>query len=135
MAEEGEDTAGEPIALVEETVAVGKRQTVTGIVRVRTETHEDVVVVDEPVLAEQVEIERVPVDRFIDRPAPIRQEGDTTVIPVMEEVVVVEKRLRLVEEVRLTKRQAIRHEPQSITVRRQDAVIERLPAPDEDPAA
>jgi stress response protein YsnF len=53
----------------------------------------------------------------------------------MEEVVVVEKRLRLVEEVRLTKRQAIRHEPQSITVRRQDAVIERLPAPDEDPAA
>jgi stress response protein YsnF len=75
------------------------------------------------------------VDRFIDRPAPIRQEGDTTVIPVMEEVVVVEKRLRLVEEVRLTKRQAIRHEPQSITVRRQDAVIERLPAPDEDPAA
>lgn len=135
MAEDGEDTAGEPIALVEETVAVGKRQTVTGIVRVRTETHEDVVVVDEPMLAEQVEIERVPMDRFIDRPAPMRQEGDTTVIPVMEEVVVVEKQLRLVEEIRLTKRQAIRHEPRTITVRRQDAVIERLPAPDEDPAA
>jgi uncharacterized protein (TIGR02271 family) len=130
----GENTAGERIALVEETVAVGKRQKLTGIVRARTDTHEDVVVVDEPMLSEQVEIERVPVDRFIDRPAPVRQEGDTTVIPVVEEVVVVEKRLRLVEEVRISKRQAIRHEPQSITLRRQEAVVERLPAPDKDPA-
>jgi stress response protein YsnF len=65
----------------------------------------------------------------------VRQEGDTTVIPVVEEVVVVEKRLRLVEAVRISKRQAIRHEPQSITLRRQEAVVERLPAPDEDPAA
>ncbi|MCU0893405.1 MAG: YsnF/AvaK domain-containing protein [Rhodospirillales bacterium] len=63
----------------------------------------------------------------------MRQEGDTTIIPVFEEVVVVEKRLKLVEEVRLTKRQTIRHEPQTITLRRQEAVVERLPGPETDP--
>ncbi|MGZ9050532.1 MAG: DUF2382 domain-containing protein, partial [Allosphingosinicella sp.] len=117
------------IPVVEETVAVDKRQKVTGVVRARTETREDVVVVDEPMLSEQVEVERVPMDRIIDRPVPVRQEGDTTIIPVF---VVVEKRLKLVEELRITKRQTIKHEPQTITLRRQEAVIERLPAPDED---
>jgi stress response protein YsnF len=56
----GEDTTGERIALVEETVAVGKRQKLTGIVRARTDTHEDVVVVDEPMLSEQVEMNAYP---------------------------------------------------------------------------
>jgi stress response protein YsnF len=123
----------ERIPVVEETVTIDKRQTVKGVVRARTVTHEDVAVVDEPMLSEQVEVERVRIDRFIDAPAPVRQEGDTTIIPVFEEVVVVEKRLKLVEEVRLTKRQTIRHEPQTITLRRQEAVVERLPGPETDP--
>ena len=117
----------ERIPVVEETVTIDKRQTVKGVVRARTVTHEDVAVVDEPMLSEQVEVERVRIDRFIDAPAPVRQEGDTTIIPVFEEVVVVEKRLKLVEEVRLTKRQTIRHQPQTVTLRRQEAVVERLP--------
>ena len=101
--------------------------------RARTETHEDVVVVDEPTLCEQVEVERVAIDRFVDAPVAVRQEGDTTIIPVFEEVVVVEKRLKLVEEVRLTKRQTTTHQPQTITLRRQEAVVERLPGPEGDP--
>jgi uncharacterized protein (TIGR02271 family) len=123
----------ERIPVVEEIVTVDKRQTVTGVVRARTETHEDVAVIDEPMLSEQVEVERVPIDRFVDAPVPVRQEGDTTIIPVFEEVVVVEKRLKLVEEVRLTKRQTIRHQPQTVTLRRQEAVVERLPGPATDP--
>ena len=123
----------ERIPVVEETVTIDKRQTVKGVVRARTETHEDVVVVDEPTLCEQVEVERVAIDRFVDAPVAVRQEGDTTIIPVFEEVVVVEKRLKLVEEVRLTKRQTTTHQPQTITLRRQEAVVERLPGPESDP--
>lgn len=128
-----EQIAHKRIPVVEETVAVDKRGNVTGVVRARTVTHEDVVVVDEPMLSEQVDIERVPIDRFVEAPVPVRQEGDTTIIPVVEEVVVVEKRLKLVEEFRLTKRQTIKHEPRTITTRRQEAVVERLPAREDAP--
>jgi stress response protein YsnF len=128
-----EEITREPIPVVEETVTIDKRQRVKAVVRAKTETHEDVVVVDEPTLSEQVEVERVAIGRFIGAPVPVRQEGDTTIIPVFEEVVVVEKRLKLVEEVRLTKRQTTKHQPQTITLRRQEAVVERLPGPASDP--
>ena len=125
-----EDMPPELIAVVEETAVVDKVRKVTGIVRARTETHEDTAIVDEPLLAEQVTIERVPMDRWIDHPVSVRQEGDTTIIPVVEEVVVLEKRLKLVQEVRVTKQQITRHEPQNVTLRRQNVVVERLPGPD-----
>jgi len=48
-------------------------------------------------------IERVKVDRFITEPVAQRQEGDTLILPVMEEVLVVEKRMMLREEIRITK--------------------------------
>ena len=128
-----EKIAHERIPVVEETVTVDRRRNVTGVVRASTVTHEDVVVVDEPMLSEQVNIERVPIDRFVDAPLPVRQEGETTIIPVVEEVVVVEKRLKLVEEVRLTKRQTIKHKPQTIAARRQEVIVDRLPAPNKDP--
>ncbi len=128
-----EETASERIELVEETVGIDRRQNVVGTVRARTETREETVLIDEPLRAEQVTVERVAVDRFISEPLSVRQEGDTTIIPVMEEVVVVEKRLKLVEEIRLTKQQTIRHEPQEVTLRRQEAVVERLPVGNEDP--
>ena len=121
------------VPVVEETVTVDKRRNVTSIVRARTVTHENLVTVDEPMLSEQVDIERVPIDRFVDAPLPVRQEGETTIIPVVEEVVVVEKCLKLVEEVRLTKRQTIKHKPQTIAARRQEVIVDRLPAPDKDP--
>ena len=124
-----EDMAREPIAVVEETAVVDKIQKVTGIVRARTEMHEETVTVDEPLLTEQVSIERVPMDRWIDHPVSVRQEGDTTIIPVVEEVL--EKRLKLVEEVRVTKKQITRHEPQNVTLRRQTVVVERLPGADD----
>lgn len=128
-----EKIAHERVPVVEETVTVDRRRNVTSTVRARTVTHENLVTVDEPMLSEQVDIERVPIDRFVDAPLPVRQEGETTIIPILEEVVVVEKRLKLVEEVRLTKRQTIKHEPQTIAARRQEVIVDRLPAPEKDP--
>lgn len=128
-----EKIAHEQVPVVEETVTVDKRRNVTSTVRARTVTHENLVTVDEPMLSEQVDVERVPIDRFVDAPLPVRQEGETTIIPIVEEVVVVEKRLKLVEEVRLTKRQTIKHKPQTIATRRQEVIVDRLPAPEKDP--
>lgn len=114
------------IPIVEEQATVHKRKTLAEGVRVRTVVHEDEEVIDEPLADESVEVERVLLDRWVDGPVPVRQEGDTTIITLVEEVVVVEKRLRAREEVRITRRHSTRHEPQTVTLRREEAVIERL---------
>jgi stress response protein YsnF len=118
----------EVVPLVEEQAVVLKRRKLTEGVRVRTVTRERDEVVDEPLAVEEVEVERVPLDVWVDAPVPVRQEGDTTIVTLVEEVVVVEKRLRAIEEVRITKRRALRHAPQHVTLRREEAVVERLDA-------
>ena len=118
------------VPVVEERAVVRKRKRVTGAVRVRTVVREREEVVDETLAAEAVEVERVPLDRWIDAPVPVRQEGDTTVITLHEEVIVTERRLRATEEVRLTRRRSTRHATERLTLRRQEAVVERLDGAD-----
>ena len=57
-----------------------------------------------PLFREDCDVERVPIRRMIDQPAEIRQDGDTLIIPLMEEVLVVEKRLMLREELHIRRR-------------------------------
>lgn len=114
------------IPVVEEQVVVRKRQRLTSGVRVSTIVHEDEQVIDEPMLTEQVEVERVPLGHWVEAPVPVRQEGDTTIVTLHEEVVVVETRLRATEEVRLIRRQATSSTPKHVTLRREEAIIERL---------
>jgi uncharacterized protein (TIGR02271 family) len=120
------------VPVVEERAAILKRKVLTEGVRVRTAVHEREAVVDEPLVSEEVEVERVLLDRWVDAPIPVRQDGDTTVITLVEEVVVVEKRLRAIEEVRLTKRRTQHYAPQTVTLRREEAVIEHLDAGNSD---
>jgi stress response protein YsnF len=121
-------TAREVIPIVEERATILKRKSLTEGVRVRTVVREDEATVEELVKTEEVEFERVPLDRWVDAPVPVRQEGDTTIITLIEEVVVVEKRLRATEEVRITKRQDIEPSTHTVTLRREEAVVERLSA-------
>ena len=123
------DDDRETIPLVEERAVVRKRKRLTGGVRVRTIVHEDEQVIDETLRAEQVEVKRVPLDdRWVEAPVPVRQEGDTTIVTLHEEVVVVETRLRATEEVHLIRRQATSSTREHVTLRREEAVIERLDA-------
>ena len=114
------------IPVVEEQVVVRKRQRLTSGVRVSTIVHEDEQVIDEPMLTEQVEVERIPLGHWVEAPVPVRQEGDTTIVTLHEEVVVVETRLRATEEVRLIRRQATSSTRKHVTLRREEAIIERL---------
>ncbi|MGA1861163.1 DUF2382 domain-containing protein [Azospirillum sp. 11R-A] len=79
-----------------------------------------------------VEVERVSIGRFVDGPISNRQDGDTTVISVIEEVATVEVRLKLVEEVRITRLTTISRMVDTVTLRRQEVVIDRDPALEED---
>ncbi len=127
----------EVVPVVEETAVVRKERVVTETVRLHKRVHEEEEVLDVPVQTEAIEVERVPVGRWLDAPVEVRREGDTTVYPVVEEVVVVEKRLRLVEEVRVTRRQETRRVQERVALRREEVVVERDAAapggPDRDP--
>jgi len=114
------------IPVLEEKVKIGKRTRVTGTVRVTKKVHEREELIDEPLFKEEVFIERVPVNRYVEKAMPIREEGDVTVIPVLEEVVVMEKKLLLKEELHIRKRKETFRDPQKILVRSEEAVIERI---------
>lgn len=116
------------LPVLEERVRIDKRSVLKGSVRVRTVNELVDDELEQTLSTDVVDVERVPVGRLfdLDEELPdVRLEGDTTVIPVFEEVVVVERRLRLVEEVRLTRRQSTETISVPTQLRRQRVIIER----------
>lgn len=119
------------IPVVREELVVDKRTVEKGRVRVFKTVSEREEIIDEPLLHDEVEVERVAVNQIIPEPMVTRQEGDTMIIPVLEEVLVVEKRLLLKEEIHVRKvtRQA-RH-AEHVTLREEQVEVERIGLPDQ----
>jgi uncharacterized protein (TIGR02271 family) len=115
------------LPLLEEELSVSKQIVSESKVRVETITREHEQLVDELLAHERVEVERIPIDRPVDVKPGVRDEGDTIVIPIVEEVLVIERRLILKEEVRVRKiRETERHQ-ERVTLRKQEAVVTRIP--------
>jgi uncharacterized protein (TIGR02271 family) len=120
---------GEPplvLPVMAEGLDVQRRRVETGRVRIHTTVQTREVLVDEPLLWEEVIIERVPINRVVEGPLPIRYEGDTMIISLLEEVLVVDTRLLLKEEVHMTTRRTETHTPERVTLRREDVTVERV---------
>lgn len=117
---------------VQEFASVAKRLVETGVVRISK--HVDYVEKTfHPTLShEEVHIERVPVNRVVKEAPAVRTEGDTTVIPVLEEVMV--KLLLLKEEVRITRTKREEASPAiPVTLRREEVVVDRAAAATAEP--
>lgn len=113
------------IPLAEERLIVRKEEVETGRVRVRTLLEEQETVVREQLTHAQVEVERVPIDREVDAVPPVREEDGVTIIPVVREVLVVQKKLILTEEVRLRRVTRTEEHAEPVVLRTQRAVVER----------
>ena len=114
------------VAVVEESIHVGKRLVDTGRVRLRKLVHEDHVTVDEPLTIQTVEIERVAIGRPVEGPVAVRHEGEVMIVSVVEERLIVSKQLVLVEEIRITRRTLDQRAPRNVAVRREEIIAERL---------
>ena len=114
------------IPIVEEELDVSTRTVGTGRVRVETRTE----LVDERVRTElkssEFDVERVAVNRPVKKAPAVRTVGDVTIVPVLEEVVVVEKRLMLKEELHITRRVASEAVEIPVSLRKQRAVVTRI---------
>src|SRR5215217_4417728 len=123
------------IPVVQEQVTVGKRMVETGKLRISKKVTEDQTSVSIPLVREQYDVERVPVNQVVDTPPPaMRYEGDTTIIPVLREVLVVQKRYEILEEIRITKHRSENTETQNVSLRKEDVQIERTGGSNQEPA-
>ncbi len=123
-----EDARVTVVPVFEENLSVNKRVVETARVRVSRVTHDYQQIVDELLQHEKVEVERVPVDRPVDAMPSVRQEGDVTIIPVVEEVLKIERHLVLKEEVHIRRVMHTERHQETVTLRKRDAVISRTPA-------
>ena len=122
------DQPAETLQLIAETAEVVKNRVVTGRVDIHTITDTIPEHVKQTVGSQTVEVTRVAIDRQVDTVPAIRTEGDVTVIPVLEEILVVEKRLVLKEEIRIRRISRSEEVETTIPLRRQRAVVERTDA-------
>ena len=113
------------IPLAEERIRLGVDKVETGRVRVKTTVDERKVFVRQTLERSDVQIERVLIDRMVDVAPEIRQEGDLLIIPVVEEVIVAEKRLVLKEELRIRTVRTRDEVEAPVTLRSVRAEIER----------
>lgn len=112
------------IPIFEETLRVDVRE-VEERVSVRTKVHERDEVVETMLRGDTLDIERVKLDQVVQTAPSVREEGDLLIIPVLEEVLVVEKRLILREEIRIRRTQQTRPAEQTVRLRREEAIVER----------
>ena len=124
IADQGVETA---IPLAAEEVAVSKHVVETGRVKITRVTHEREQLIDELLAREAVDIGRMPIGRPIDAMPAVREEGDTIIIPIVEEVLVVERRLFLKEEVHVRRVRTTERHQETVRLRHQEAVITRVP--------
>lgn len=117
------------VPVVQEELQPGVRTVDTGRgVRVHKTVSERAHPIDQALLRDSVNVTRVPVDRIVPlSDAPVtRQEGDTLIVPILEEVLVVEKRIRIKEEVRITRTAHQEQVSDTVILRSEHVSVERF---------
>lgn len=115
----------EVLRLHEETAQISKVSRVSGEVSVSTRTLTRDELVSQDLAHTNVEVTTVPIGRAVDAIPAVREEGDVTIFPVMEEVLVIERRLMLKEEVHIRKVRTTERHQETVTLRYQEAVVSR----------
>lgn len=113
------------ILLFEEQVYVAKHDVVSDQLRITTSVEERAVLIEDSVERGDLRVERIPVDRPVTEAPQPRQEGDTLIVSIVEERLVVEKRLFVIEEVRITRTSTTEHVAIPETVRVMHVTVER----------
>lgn len=117
------------IPVMEEQLQVEKHTVDTGCgVRLHKTVTEREQVLDESLRRDELTVEHVQIGQIVPESAPpqTRYEGDTLIVPVLEEVLLVQKRLLLKEEVRITRRQHQVQEQQTVLLKSEQVSVERL---------
>ena len=130
----GQDKVVVPV--IREEVQVDKRVVDTGRgVRIHKTVAELPCHIDERLLRDEVEVSHVPVDRIVplDAAPATRYEGETLVVPILEEVLVVERRVRIKEELRITRTRREERHAETVMLKSEQVSVERFEEPGDRP--
>lgn len=119
------------IPVLAEQLLVGREVVESGRLHISRKVHQTAEEISLALAHDEVQVERVPLNQQLPAGAEApttRQEGDTLIIPVLREVVVVETRLLLVEELRVTKKRLTTQHTETVTLRREEISVTRDPA-------
>ncbi len=115
------------IPVIEEHLTVDKKEIETGRVTITKKVHSEQQQVEIPVVEEEVDVQRIPFNQYIESTPPaVRYEGEKTIIPILKEVLVVEKKLVLVEEVHITRKKNHSKISQQETLRQEEIIVNRV---------
>ncbi len=117
------------IPVMQEEMRIDKRTVDTGKgLRVRKTVTDREHLIDQPLFEDELLVEHVQVGQLVAVSSlPVtRYEGDTLIVPVFEEVLIVEKRTRLKEELRITRRKREVHAPQRVALKSEQVSVERF---------
>lgn len=128
-----DETERDFIPVVEETATVSTRRVVSDRVRIAIQTEEMNHLLPTDLASVEVDVVRVPIDRRIETIPDVVTEGEVTIIPVVEERLVVTRELYLREEIHVRRIEHKETIDVPATTRRQTVQIERLPADLEQP--
>jgi uncharacterized protein (TIGR02271 family) len=120
------EAPADPVALVEEQLAVGKREVERGRVVVRTRVEERDEVAEVELQQEEVTVERVPRGVPVETMPAEREEDGVLIVPVVEERMIVTKQLILKEEIRITRHRRTELVREPVRLRSEQVEIERL---------
>lgn len=112
------------VPVIDERLRLERERIETGSIRVSKKVFEETARKKVSVVEEEASVDRKVFNTYVDvAPPAVRQEGDVTIISVVKEVLVVEKRLMLVEELHVTKNKINTVVPVEKTVRKEVVTI------------
>jgi stress response protein YsnF len=117
------------IPVLQEEMTVGTRLVDTGRgVRVHKHVVETPHVIEQALLQDALAIEHVAIGRLLadDELPQVRQEGDVLIVPVIEEVLVLQTRRSLKEEVRIVRSSRLVQQQQTVLLKSEQVVVERF---------
>ena len=123
----GQRIKEEVIPVIHEHVVIRKETVETGKVRIRKKITEETASINLPIINESYNIEHLPGNsKILDTPPPaIRYEGNKTIISVLKEITVVQKKYEVIEEIHLTRKLTVTPLSQEITLLKEHVQIDR----------
>lgn len=121
------DERAKVMPLTEERLDVAKREVERGrlVVRTRVDTHEEMAAID--LRQDEVEVERVPVNRVVEASPGVREEDGILIVPILEERLLLTKQLVLKEELRIRGRTRVEAFREPVQLRSERVEVTRLP--------
>ena len=118
-----DSSSSETTPVFEEKLRVAKAERDADRVTIRTIVSERTEYADIELKSSDLIVERIAINRVVDAAPSVRQEGDTVIVPVIEEIMVVERQLLLKEELRVRQQPIVQHVREPVVLRSEEVSV------------